>query len=202
MDTWAARNGYVIASLSRAKAVSAEILENDVCLFSDFPVITALPNGVVMGENGTVGIRLSIYQDEPFEKTLRLIPPILHLGVGCRRGTEKSSIQEAVDAVLKENRIDQRAIKCAASIDLKSDEEGLLRFCREREIPVSFYSAEELRAVQGEFTPSEFVQSITGVDNVCERAALVGAEKLIVKKTAINGVTVAVAAEHWEVRFE
>ena len=38
-------------------------------------------------------------------------------------------------------------------------------------------------------------------DNVCERAALLGAERLLVKKTARDGVTVAVAAEHWEVRF-
>lgn len=202
VDAWAARNGYAIASLCRAKTVSAEILENDVALSSDYPIITALPNGVVMGESGKVGIRLSVYRDEPFEKTLRLIPPILHLGIGCRKGTEMSVIQEAVDTVLKTNSIDPRAVKCAASIDLKSGEEGLLQFCREKKLPVSFYSAEELKAVQGEFTPSEFVQSVTGVDNVCERAALIGAEKLIVKKTVMNGVTVAVAAEHWEVRFE
>jgi cobalamin biosynthesis protein CbiG len=31
----------------------------------------------------------------------------------------------------------------------------------------------------------------TGVDNICERAALIGANELIVRKTAINGVTVA-----------
>lgn len=55
--------------------------------------------------------------------------------------------------------------------------------------------------MRGEFTPSEFVKSITGVDNVCERAALRNAETLLVKKTARSGVTVAAAAEHWEVRF-
>ena len=54
----------------------------------------------------------------------------------------------------------------------------------------------------GEFTPSAFVQRVTGVDNVCERAALLGAERLIVKKTALDGVTVALAEEKWEVRFE
>ena len=59
----------------------------------------------------------------------------------------------------------------------------------------------ELLEVPGDFTPSAFVQSVTGVDNVCERAALRGADKLVVKKTALNGVTVAVAAEKLEVRF-
>ena len=64
-----------------------------------------------------------------------------------------------------------------------------------------FYSAEQLNGVPGDFTPSAFVRSVTGVDNVCERAALLGAETLIIKKTAKDGVTVALAAEHWEVSF-
>ena len=34
------------------------------------------------------------------------------------------------------------------------------------------------------------------------QAALLGAERLIVKKTALDGVTVALAEEKWEVRFE
>ena len=53
----------------------------------------------------------------------------------------------------------------------------------------------------GDFTPSPFVESVTGVDNVCERAAMLGAERLLVRKCAKNGVTVAVAAEAWEVDF-
>ena len=64
------------------------------------------------------------------------------------------------------------------------------------------YYTPHIKAVPGDFTPSEFVQSITGVDNVCERSALIGANELIVRKTALNGVTVALAAEHMEVRFE
>ena len=202
VDAWAARNGYVIGSLSTAKAVSAAILEQNVPLKCDYPIVTGLPNGVVLGDSGDVGIRISVYRDETFARTLRLIPPILHLGIGCRKGTDSAAIKDAVDAVLKDNNIDYRAIKCVASIDLKSEEAGLLQFCEERKLPVSFYSAEELKAVPGEFTPSEFVQSITGVDNVCERSALIGAKELIVRKTAMNGVTVAVAAEHLEVRFE
>ena len=201
VDAWAARNGYEIASLSRAKAVSAAILEQDVPLKSDYPIVTNLPGGVVLADSGDVGIRISVFKDEPYKRTLRLIPKILHLGIGCRKGTSVETIREAVDEVLLAHNIDRRAVKCAASIDLKAEESGLLAFCQEQKLPVTFYSAEELKAVPGDFTPSAFVQSITGVDNVCERAALIGAEKLIVKKTARNGVTVALAEEHWEVRF-
>ena len=201
VDAWAARNGYEIASLNRAKAVSAAILEQDIPLQCDYPIMTKLPGGLILGDSGTVGIRISVYRDEPFERTLRLIPKVLHLGIGCRKGTAASAIREAVNMVLEENNIDHRAVKCVASIDLKAEEAGLLEFCQEQKLPVIFFSAEELKAVPGEFTPSVFVQSITGVDNVCERSALIGAEKLIVKKNAVNGVTVALAEEHWEVHF-
>ena len=84
---------------------------------------------------------------------------------------------------------------------MKKDEEGLLAFCNEQNIPIRFYTAEELKTVSGDFTPSAFVLSITGVDNVCERSALMDADKLIVRKTACHGVTVAVAMEKWEVHF-
>ena len=201
VDAWAARNGYVISNLSCAKAVSAAILEGDIPLKSEYPIVGELPGGVTLEGSGGVGIFIGVSKAEPFVKTLRLIPPVLHLGLGCRRGTPKETIREAVDAVLKEHNLDRRAVKCAASIDLKKDEQGLLEFCGEWNLPVRFYTAEELNALPGDFTPSAFVQNMTGVDNVCERAAMIGAEKLIVKKTAGNGVTVALAEEHWEVQF-
>ena len=53
----------------------------------------------------------------------------------------------------------------------------------------------------GEFTESPFVQGGTGIGNVCERAAMLGAERLLVRKCAGNGVTIAVSAETWEVDF-
>ena len=201
VDTWATEHGCAISSMKLAKAVSAAILEGDIPFKSDFPVKGNLPNGVFPGETGNLGIYLTVTDKEPFENTLRLIPKRLHLGIGCRRGTDKEAIQTAVEQVFKANHLDFRAVQCAASIDLKKDEEGLLSFCHEQNIPIRFYTAEELNAVSGEFTPSPFVQSITGVDNVCERSALMGAEKLIVRKTACHGVTVAVATEKWEVHF-
>lgn len=54
---------------------------------------------------------------------------------------------------------------------------------------------------EGNFSASSFVRSVTGVDTVCERAAILGADRLIVKKTAKNGVTVALAEENLEVSF-
>ncbi len=201
VDAWAAEQGLYIDSLKAAKAASAAILEEPVPLKSDFPIAGELPPGVVRGESGPVGICVSWRKQEPFGKTLLLVPKVVRLGIGCRRGVDRETISTVVRDALDRNGIHACAVKCAASIDLKKDEPGLLAFGQSAGLPVEFYTAEELQKIEGEFTPSTFVRSVTGVDNVCERAALTGGGELIVKKTARDGVTVAAAVEHWEVRF-
>lgn len=201
VDEWAATNGFLMDDLKAAKAVSAAILEGPVPMLCELPLSSDYPSGIVPGDKGEVGVYIGYRRRTPFSTTLRLIPPVLRLGVGCRKGTEERAIEDAVASVLDAEGIDPRAVKCVASIDLKQSEPGLLRFCEKHGWPPEFYSAERLAAVPGEFTPSPFVKSVTGVDNVCERAAMAGAEELIVKKTAVDGVTVAVAAEKVEVDF-
>lgn len=201
VDAWAAEQNLFIDSMRAAKAVSAAILERDVPLSSDFPIVSALPPGVAAGESGGVGICVSYRRKSPFATTLLLAPKVVRLGIGCRKGTQAGAIAELVDELLEKYRIHPAAVKTAATIDLKKDEPGLLAFCQERGWPLACYSAEELRAAPGVFTPSDFVRSVTGVDNVCERAAAVHGEQLIIKKTAGRGVTAAAAVEHWEVRF-
>lgn len=200
-DAWAAEHNLVIDSLQDAKAVSAAILERDVPLYCDFPIATAYPPGLTAGSSGSLGICISYRRIRPFSRTLRLIPRILHLGIGCRRGIDSSVIRQAVRQVLDLHSLDPRAVCCAASIDLKVQEDGLVQYAAETALPLRFYSSRELAQVPGEFTSSSFVREIAGVDNVCERAAMADAHRLIVKKTAVNGVTVAVAAKYWEVHF-
>lgn len=201
VDAWAARQGVFITDMEAAKAVSAAILERSVPLDCEFPIEGPPPPGTKPGDRGDVGICISWRKKAPFRKTLLLVPPVLHLGLGCRRGTPEEAIREAVEQVLSRHGIHPRAVKCAASIDLKRDEAGLLAYCAAQGWPAAFYSAKELGALEGDFTPSERVRKITGVDNVCERAAMVGAKRLIVRKTVSRGVTVAVAEEDWSARF-
>lgn len=205
VDEWAARNGLKISSMQAAKRFAMEILRRDLPLKSDFPLRGALPGGVCPGESGDCGLLISCREAEPFGMTLRLIPKIVHLGIGCKRGTPAEKIEEAVRRALGESGLSRDALKDVSSIDVKQDEAGLLAFCVENGLPAAFYSAEELLRIPGEFSASEFVRRTVGVDNVCERAALASAGKngkLIVKKTCLNGVTVAAAQEEWSVCFE
>ena len=88
-----------------------------------------------------------------------------------------------------------QAIARVCSIDLKKEEPGLLAFCAERKLPFLTYSPEELAQVAGDFTPSEFVRQVTGIDNVCERSAVLGSGggPLLQRKCKGDGVTLAVA---------
>ena len=69
-------------------------------------------------------------------------------------------------------------------------------------IPFECYSSQQLRQVPGEFSASPFVQSVVGVDNVCERSAVLGSRgKLIMKKQVLDGVTMALAMAPCTISF-
>ncbi|NMB03669.1 MAG: cobalamin biosynthesis protein CbiG [Tissierellia bacterium] len=121
-------------------------------------------------------------------------PRNLVLGIGCRRGTPAETIERAATILLWDQQIPLARVCEVATIDVKRNEEGLLGFTKAHKLPLRFYSAEELKKVDGEFMSSEMVLKTVGVDNVCERAATLcgGTGKLILRKTAKDGVTVAV----------
>lgn len=201
VDAWAAERGMAISSMALAKRVSAEILVRDMPFWSDKPVSGALANGLIWEDHGPLGVCVSVRDLKPFDETLMLVPRALRLGIGCRRGAPARAVEAAVLKALADNRLRPEAVAGAASIDVKADEAGLIECCHSRGWPVAFYSAQRLNAVPGDFSKSEFVKNTVGVDNVCERAAAASGGRIIVKKTALDGVTVAVAEEKWGIEF-
>ena len=203
VDSWAKCKGLYIDSKTAAKRVSAALLAGDsVGVQSDFTIRGEWPDGF-SSEPSEVGIALTADAEKaPYPVTLRLVPPVLTLGIGCRRGTSADAIARAVEGTLRAFRLHPRAVFQVSTIDLKKEETGLLEFCRTRELSLRVWTAEELAETPGAFTPSSFVRSVTGVDNVCERAAVRAGGKLLVPKRAADGVTVAVARRPWAVSFE
>ena len=57
-------------------------------------------------------------------------------------------------------------------------------------------------SLEGEFSKSEFVRSVTSVDCVCERSAAYSGGELILKKTAKDGMTIALAKKIIVPRFD
>ena len=151
------------------------------------------PEGVLLGEARDCDVEVTLSPGK--DPALHLVPKILVLGVGCRSGVGKETLAAAVAQTMERLHFVPQAIARVCSIDLKKEEPGLLAFCAERKLPFLTYSPEELAQVAGDFTPSEFVRQVTGIDNVCERSAVLGSGggPLLQRKCKGDGVTLAVA---------
>lgn len=196
VDSWARRQGLVIVNPERIKWVSARLLAGEtVRLRSASPIRGQPPKGVELTEDKEYDVLVS-HKTRGRESALRLVPPVCALGVGCRKGIQAEALEEAYDALLRKGSISPAAVQGVFSVDMKSAEPGLLRFCAHHRLPFQTFSARRLNQAPGTFSSSEFVRQVTGTDNVCERSAVCGCGEggtLIVKKNAGNGVTMALA---------
>ena len=203
VDAWAAERGLHIGSMALAKRISAEILTRDIPFFCERGGgDTPLPDGLVWGEAGDLGVCVAVRDIRPFRETLLLTPRALRVGLGCRRGTPEAAVDAAIREAFDRCGLRPEAVADAATIDVKGDEPGLIDCCRRRGWPVALYSAEQLRAVPGAFSHSDFVEKAVGVGNVCERAAAASGGRIVAPRFAGNGVTVAVAEMEWGIDFD
>ena len=194
-DSFASANDLIITDLAAAKEIASAVLTGEkIGFYSEYPYQNK-PEILVENQNCRTGICITANSKvTPFSVTLLLIPRNLVLGIGCRKSTSAGKISETVRKALASVRIPENRICAVSSIDLKKEEAGLLEFCQNRNLPFYTYSAEILSSAEGEFTASEFVKKITGIDNICERSAVLHSKgKLILRKYAENGVTVALA---------
>ena len=221
VDVFARKNELVIEDMKQAKEVSANLLAGEnVCLEvePEGTVNGKIPKELILQKEGDlpkadhrpvyipgtvkkihIGVRKKCEEPE----VLHLIPKAVVLGIGCKKGTLPETIEKRVNQVLQEHAISRKAVGIVASIDLKKEEPGLCMYCKKQEVSFQTFSGDELEQVEGIFSGSEFVKQITGVDNVCERSAIcAGGEKILVHKSAGEGVTVAVAVKKWSVDFE
>ncbi|MDD7740348.1 MAG: cobalt-precorrin 5A hydrolase [Fusicatenibacter sp.] len=202
VDVFAVKNHCQIMEMDLAKEVSARIVDGKkVGFFTDFPVEGSIPEEL-MGSDSELGICISLSDTKmPFQRTLHLIPQIITVGIGCKKNTEETKLETALKNVLDKADISVKAVVGMASIDLKAGEQGILSMAERYHWNFTTYSKEELLNAEGEFTPSDFVRGITGVDNVCERSAVLQGGHLIWRKEAANGVTIALAESDWRAVF-
>ena len=136
---------------------------------------------------------------------LRIVVPSLYIGIGARKGISSEAVEQLVDRCLKELKASPLAVKAVASIDLKANEEGIFECCARHAWTFLCFSQEELARVEGDFSASAFVKEVTGVDNVCERSAVLAAgqgSRLLLRKQSLDGVTCAIALEAISLSFD
>ena len=174
VDEWAVKNNCAIENPTSIKEVSSAVL-------------AGAPVGVAVTEQ---------LQPTPWPATLWLRPRVLTLGVGCKRGVPSTEMEAAAADFLEGAGASSLSLCAVASIDLKADEPALIALAERYDIPFVTFSAETLQAVPGSFSASARVKEVTGVDNVCERAAVLaaGGEAVLLRsKARYPGMTFALA---------
>lgn len=199
VDVFAKKQQLFITDWKLAKEISALILDGKrIGLQSDLPIMTKIPVELSLEEKTEVGICISLDErKQPYDKTLHLIPKDIVLGVGCKKATDAFEMEKFILRTLEENNISIYAIRMLASIDLKANEVCIKEFAKKYEIPFVTYTADVLSKVEGDFNESDFVKQITGVGNVCERAAVASCKDalLLMNKKSYEGMTLAIAIE-------
>ena len=193
VDEWAKRQNCLVLNPERIKTVSAKLLAGGtITVQSSWPIAGQPPRNVCQTEDRGADVLLDIHPGTG--EKLHLVPRIAVLGVGCKKNVSFQTLETALAAFLTGAGVCEQAISAVASIDLKKNEPGLLDFCAAHGWPLKTYPAEQLRAVEGQFNPSAFVQGVTGVDNVCERSAVLASGGTLCQgKTARDGITMALA---------
>ena len=135
------------------------------------------------------------HTQHPTSRILFLRPKNLVVGIGCDRGVKLKEVESAYFSVLKKWDVSPLSVRNIASIDVKKNETGLLKFAGKYNLPVSFYSKDELAEMPLPSGFSPFVMGKVGVGGVCEPAALksAGTKKIWIKKQKIGRVTIAAA---------
>ncbi|UBF27961.1 cobalamin biosynthesis protein [Kovacikia minuta CCNUW1] len=132
--------------------------------------------------------------------------PILWVGLGCQQATSRGLIEVAIREVFRRYHLTEGAIAGIATIDSKANVAGLVGFCRDRHLPLRYFSAEMLGSVSVP-NPSGNVESRVGTPSVAEAAAILGCriwsmgrgERLLIGKQIFRlrehpgAVTIAVA---------
>ncbi len=139
------------------------------------------------------------------------VPRRVAIGVGCRAGRPAEAIDAAIDAALARHPgLAREAVALVATLDAKAAEPGLVACCARHGWPLVAITREVIAALtSGHDASSEAggdpddapvravqaVQARFGVAGVCEPCARAAAPNgtLLVPKTILDGVTVAIA---------
>ena len=205
VDEFARCNGLVVTDWEKAKRISAKVLAGEtLTIGSGMKKEQYCPVEGLEEQNWKEGeflsnadVWITPRRITAPDQVLQLIPRNLTVGIGCRKGTELSALHAALDRFMEQTGLDRRGICQITSIDRKKEEQGLVDLASDLGVPFVTYTSEELLQAPGEYPSSEFVREITGVDNVCQRSAMLGAgdgAAVIAEKTVVDGITMAAAA--------
>ena len=206
VDIFAMRKGYVMENMEEVKKITSMMVNDKrIGYFSEMEGHIKYDNLVfIYGlenikeyEDKLDGVLCisSIKQIDINIPHVILRPKNLNIGVGCKKGTSGKEIINAILDVLDKNNFSSNSIKSINTIEIKSDELGILEAASYFKCTRNIYTIEEIKMVEEKFEKSDFVKRNVGVYCVSEPCAYLSGGEIVVGKTKYNGITVAVSKE-------
>ena len=209
VDILSEKLGCAIDDMKSAKEITVDILENKkIGIISEIPIAISLKPPLILleealgneelEEEGIKGL-IIISKEAPRMTKIPyswLIPKDIVIGVGCKRGKTKDELMHALNSVLETHNINPKRVGKLATVDIKSDEIGLLELARNLKAPLECIPKEAIRNIEGKFQGSDFVQKTLGVKAVSEPCGYIGSGhgKCIVPLQRLDGITLSI----WE----
>ncbi|MFF0837172.1 MULTISPECIES: precorrin-3B C(17)-methyltransferase [unclassified Streptomyces] len=165
-------------------AVSRALLDGEpVALAAEVPwPLPALP----FSPAGAYTVRLTDRAVAPGEREVLLRPPSLVVGVGASRGAPADEVLALVEEALREAGLSPRSVTELATVDVKSEEPGVVAAAERLGVPLVTYPAAELADVAVP-NPSGAPLAAVGTPSVAEAAALArGGELLVPKRKSVR----------------
>ena len=192
---------YHLANKADYPAFIAKLLQQESvrleCADDEPPPLWLKQSRLPWKESASLSIHVTIKECAGSAKQLVYHPKVLTLGVGCERGVEADEVITLVQKTLKQAGLAREAIAAVASLDLKADESAFMHLEEMLQVPMRFFSAEELeRETPRLANPSEEVFAAVGCHGVAEASALAAAGKdgvLLLAKQKSARATCAIA---------
>lgn len=194
LDLWARQLGLTAGDPQDLTGVMGRLVNTgSLCLWSAYPPPPLPPDIHLVDEPARADIVITPREGRAGQGVV-FHPKSLVVGIGCKRGVSAERIERVLTGVFRQASLSRHAIRGLASINIKSDERGLLDFARHHGYGIEFFSRERLNEVKN-VSGSEVVFRVTGAQAVAEPAAILGAGNgnLLVRKVKCENVTIAVA---------
>ena len=205
-DIFAKKMGYEISNLKSLAQVANRIINKQIVQVICYPsIIEELRSfeGYKDGsleffspdnlENFNMDIpTVYITPQKLANNSLQLHPNAITLGLGMNRDTSCQEIRLAVQRFCFEHGLSLDNVITLASFEAKADEIGLLEFAKEVGIELKFFKADEINALEQNFSPSQ-AQKFFNIKGVAEPASLLASKNktLFLSKRIYGGVTIA-----------
>lgn len=204
IDMFAKTNAYYIEDIkSLAKITSMMVNERSIGLYTEDNNFIDYENTLIIEDLKDIGSNIDgiiiVSSKDKIENIhipyTILRPKNINIGIGCKKGVEKNKIVKSIEDEFKRQNLSLKSIKSMGTVEVKKDEKGIIESSLYFKCPLKIFSIDEIKAVEDNFSKSQFVKDTIGVYSVSGPVASLLGGKVISEKSKHNGITISISKE-------